>query len=72
LAKVKEGAENVHTRLQAKAESVGFKNVGGDGTKGEYSQIITRIVLISVVMQLSALSWRAVGLTINAAGAQHG
>lgn len=38
LAKVKEGAENVHTRLQAKAESVGFKNVGSDGRelKGEY------------------------------------
>lgn len=36
LAKVKEGAENVHTRLQAKAESVGFKNVGSE-LKGEYS-----------------------------------
>ncbi|XP_059484205.1 WD repeat-containing protein 7 isoform X1 [Neocloeon triangulifer] len=31
LAKVKEGAETMHTRLQAKAESVGLKNVGSDG-----------------------------------------
>lgn len=26
LAKMKEGAENVHTKLQAKAESVGLKS----------------------------------------------
>jgi hypothetical protein len=28
---VKEGAETVHTRLQAKAESVGFKPINPDG-----------------------------------------
>jgi len=27
---MKEGAENVQTKLQAKAESVGLKNLGGD------------------------------------------
>ncbi|KAG8034804.1 hypothetical protein G9C98_007880 [Cotesia typhae] len=34
LAKMKEGAENVHTKLQAKAESVGLKPLNLDG-KGE-------------------------------------
>ncbi|KAK0082310.1 hypothetical protein PV325_010690 [Microctonus aethiopoides] len=34
LAKMKEGAENVHTKLQAKAESVGLKPLNIDG-KGE-------------------------------------
>lgn len=31
LAKMKEGAENVHTKLQAKAESVGLKPSTFDG-----------------------------------------
>lgn len=31
LAKMKEGAENVHTKLQAKAESVGLKPLNIDG-----------------------------------------
>lgn len=31
LAKMKEGAENVHTKLQAKAESVGLKPSMFDG-----------------------------------------
>ena len=34
LAKMKEGAENVHTKLQAKAESVGLKPSTLDG-KGQ-------------------------------------
>lgn len=35
LAKMKEGAENVQTKLQARAEIVGFKPIQGDG-KGKY------------------------------------
>jgi len=31
LAKMKEGAENVQTKLQAHAEIVGFKPIQGDG-----------------------------------------
>jgi hypothetical protein len=31
LAKMKEGAENVQTKLQARAESVGFKPIQVDG-----------------------------------------
>lgn len=31
LAKMKEGAENVQTKLQARAEIVGFKPIQGDG-----------------------------------------
>ncbi|XP_077293336.1 WD repeat-containing protein Rbcn-3B isoform X4 [Arctopsyche grandis] len=33
LAKMKEGAENVQTKLQAKAESVGFKGHGADSNR---------------------------------------
>jgi hypothetical protein len=38
LAKMKEGAENVQTKLQARAEIVGFKPIQADG-KGEQSSL---------------------------------
>lgn len=35
LAKMKEGAENVQTKIQAKAESVGFKPISVDSNKSK-------------------------------------
>jgi len=46
LAKMKEGAENVQTKLQARAEIVGFKPIQGDG-KGK--QFILKINFTSTV-----------------------
>ncbi|XP_066603876.1 WD repeat-containing protein 7 isoform X2 [Prorops nasuta] len=39
LAKMKEGAENVHTKLQAKAESVGLKPLNLDGKGDNWNNI---------------------------------
>jgi hypothetical protein len=46
LAKMKEGAENVQTKLQARAEIVGFKPIQGDG-KG--MQLLLKINFTSTV-----------------------
>jgi len=46
LAKMKEGAENVQTKLQAHAEIVGFKPIQGDG-KGK--QFLLKINFTSTV-----------------------
>ncbi|XP_075211701.1 WD repeat-containing protein Rbcn-3B isoform X3 [Lycorma delicatula] len=57
IAKLKEGAENVQTKLQAKAESVGFKPIILEGTKGGNGNEIsrTKICEANLTMEIAQL-----------------
>lgn len=50
LAKMKEGAENVHTKLQAKAESVGLKPLNLDGKGQQTIKLVVKNCLVKLIL----------------------
>lgn len=57
LAKMKEGAENVQTKLQARAEIVGFKPIQTDGKGKQFSYfIVSNVKCIIILLKNNCIS----------------